>query len=164
MGKRRIYGIISSYPFYHFPACEKGRHILKQFFFSIEDTDSHGRHELMSGKCEKIHIQLLNVYGNMRRALCGICHHYGAVLMSDADDFLYRVLSSEHIGNLCDSRQPGAGCKGFSDLLLRQLPVLPALQEFQLRSRPARHHLPGQEIAVMLHDAHQDFISGAQAV
>lgn len=51
-----------------------------------------GAMSLRSGKCEKIHIQLLNGLWEYAVALCGICHHYGAVPMSE-DDFLFMGFS-----------------------------------------------------------------------
>ena len=95
----------------------------------------------------------------MRNALCSVAHEDRAVLMGDVRKLPDIITYSQDIGDLrhCDDLCPRA--HGASEALLRDAPIHIALDKAKDRTLSLRSLLPGQKIAVVLHDRDQDLIS-----
>ena len=116
----------------------------------------------MPGKCQKIHIQILYVHCHMGHALGSVCHEISACFMCQLCKTLDIVFAAQHIGYLGHGNDLRSVAQCLLKSFLGIFSVFGALQILHHRSGPGCRLLPGQEIAVMLHNAHQDLISRFQ--
>ena len=96
----------------------------------------------------------------MRRGLCSVDDHDCAMLMGQICDFFNRICNAQDIGNLCAGYN-GCLVRNLCQFALRQISLAVTFHIHQLCACLTRHHLPGQNIGMMLHDRNDDFISRA---
>ena len=65
----------------HFTACQKRGELLKQTVFAIKHTHSRWAEHFVSREGVKIHVELFDIDGHMRRRLGTIGNDNGTVLM-----------------------------------------------------------------------------------
>ena len=146
--------------FDHLAAGKEGRHLLQQRLPAVQHTDSHGAVDLMAGKGQEVRSQRLHIHGNMGRALGTVHHHDRAAPMSQLRDLPDGVHPAQNIGDLRAGHDFCFRCDESLHLIKVQRTVHFAFHEFQRRAGLAAYHLPWQQIAVVLHNGHQNLIPG----
>ena len=77
----------------------------------------------MSGKCQKIHIQILYIHCHMGNALGSVCHEISACLMCQLRKTLDIIFAAQHIGYLGHSND----LRSFAQCLLKGFTTAPVL-------------------------------------
>ena len=90
---------------YHFSAEKEGGHFFQKLLLSIYGSDSHRGIELMSGKCQKVHIQILHIHLGMGNGLGSVTNKYSSNFMSKLCKKLNVLNISKNIGNLSHCHQ-----------------------------------------------------------
>ena len=70
--------------FDHFAAGQERRHFFQPLHLAVQRTNSHRSQHLMSGKGQKIHIQLRHINRHMRHTLRAIRYQYDALFVTEA--------------------------------------------------------------------------------
>ena len=112
----------------------------------------------MAGKGQKIHIQHGHIHRQMRDTLGAVADKYRARFMGGCRERLYVVGTPEHIGQRRHRHDLRSLGKEALEPVEGERAVLFAFEENDLRPCPLRGLLPRQEIAVVLHDGHNDLI------
>ena len=81
----------------HLSSCQEWRHPVQQLFLPVQNADPHGGKHFMSGKCQKIHIQFLNIRASVRHTLCTVRHIICTILMCDSRQSLHIIHLPEDI-------------------------------------------------------------------
>ena len=89
----------------HVSAGFVGWHSFEEFFFPIENSYTVGSQHFVSGKNQKIAVNLFYINWNMRNALRGIYHSNCFIFLGKSDHFFYRVDTAQNIGSLGDRYQ-----------------------------------------------------------
>ena len=148
----------------HLAAVEERRHFVEQFAPAVQHADAHRRQHFVTGKGEKIDAEVPDVHGLVRRALRAVGDEDRAVAAAQFGKSFEIVFHAQHVGNVRHRRQPRARRQRRGERFRRQGAVRRAVGEFQRRAGSSRDLLPRQQIAVMLHDADEDLVAGAQKV
>ena len=127
--------------------------------FSIQHTDSHRTKHLVSGKCQKVHVQILHIHRHMRNALSAICHNSNSSLMADPGKCFDIIFHAQHIGYLCNGNNLRMFRNRISQIFFGDLTLLVTFYIFHNGSRSFCCLLPRKHIAVMFHNADQDLIT-----
>ena len=112
----------------------------------------------MSGKGIEIGIQALYIHLLMRRTLCSVYDDHGSVCMGKLRYLVDRSRHTIHVGCHGDRNQLCAR-SDLRKLLLRKRAFGIRLEIDQLCPCLLCHHLPGQDIAVMLHHRKHDLVA-----
>ena len=116
----------------------------------------------MSGKCQKIHIQILYIHCHMGNALGSVRYKISTGLMGDLCKMFDVIFAAQYIGYLGHGHNLRPITQSRAECFFGIFSILGTLQILYHSSCSSSCLLPGQEIAVVLHDAHQDFIPRLQ--
>ena len=145
----------------HFAAGEERGHLLQQGALSVQHADAHGAVDLVAGEGQEIRVQRLHVHGDVGRALGAVHHQHRAVLMGHVRQLADGVDAADDVGDVGHGHQlRPVGDEGLG-LVQVQAAVRLAVQEFQGRAGLAAHHLPGQQVAVMLQNGDHHLVPGS---
>jgi len=89
----------------HVPTAQKWRHFLKESRLSIEDAASHGSAHFMSGKSQKINVQIHHIHWDVGDGLSTIHQSDCPGIVCQTDDLACRIDGSKYIGHLCKCNQ-----------------------------------------------------------
>ena len=99
----------------------------------------------------------------MRDRLRSVHQHDGAVFVCGIDDALHRQHRPQHVGNVRDGHEPRAGIEQLQELIEQQLAAAIDRCDLQGAAGLFAHHLPGDDVRVMLEGRDENFIAGAEA-
>src|SRR5690606_9208219 len=77
-------------------------HFIQPFFFSIQNPHPRRSEYLVTGKCQKIYIEIADVDGQVLDSLCSVQQNRYLPFMSQPDNFPYGMDGSECIGDITD--------------------------------------------------------------
>ena len=75
----------------------------------------------------------------------------------------HRVHRAKHVGNVGDCQHPGLLIEQAGEGLEVQLAFRCHLNRHHFRTRALGNHLPGHDVGVVFHVAHQDLVTSLQA-
>ena len=143
----------------HLAAREKRRQLLQKLAPPVQRPDAHGPVELVAGEGEEVRAQLLYVDRQVRRALRAVHHQHRTHAVRQLRDRADGVFASEHVRDLLQRDDPCPCRDERFDLVEVQTAVRLTFHEFELRAGLTADHLPGKDVAVVLHRGDQDLIA-----
>ena len=114
---RSINSTISGDRIDHLSTTQERWHLIQQFFLSVEYTDAHRCKHFVSGKNQKIHMKVHNIYRNMRNTLRSVCYKNCPLFVNCFRQFSDVICTSQNIGNLGNCYNFCPGCYGISKLI-----------------------------------------------
>ena len=89
----------------HFPSPLPGRHLFQQRFLTIQNTHTGRTIQFMTGKHQKITIQLPDINRQMLHSLSCIHQYFCSHSVSPVNNGLHRIYRSQYIRNISHSHQ-----------------------------------------------------------
>ena len=146
----------------HAAAAEERWHALEQLRARPEHADAHGGAHLVSAERDEVAAQLANRHGHVRHRLRGVDADQspgGVGSLRDAPDVVDR---SQHVGLMAEADELGWRAEELVEPGEVEATVVGDVQEGKLETCAVRGQLPRNEIAVVLHDAEHDAITGRE--
>ena len=104
----------------HVTAALPGRHGFQQFPLAVEDANSGGPVNLVTGKSIKITIERLNVNSKMRGRLRAIHQHRHIEAMRHLNHLAHRIHCAQGVGNVRNGDQLGFRTKQLLEFIQQQ--------------------------------------------
>ena len=112
----------------------------------------------MTGKSEKVRVHFPDIDGHMGRALGAVHQDDRAFLMGQGNDLFHRIGHAHDIGHVADPNQFCPVRQFTFYLLIGNGAVRQAFQIDQTGLFLPGHHLPGEDVGMVLHNGNQDLI------
>ena len=158
VGQFRIGGTLTGDGFNHFAAGQEGRHFLQQLISTVQCTNAHRAVHLVTGEGQKISPQCLHIHRHVRGALSSVHHHNGTYPMGKVCNLTDGIDPTQYIGYMGHGNDLRPGRDQLFHLVQVNAAVHFAFNEAEHGAGLAAYHLPGQQIAVVLHDGDQHLI------
>src|SRR5437868_10326548 len=154
----RIFPVISGNCMCHVAASLVRRHRIESRTAHPQNANSHRTHHLVTGKCQKITIELANVNRKVRDRLRRVDQDLCSSLMRKTADLGRRIDDPEYIRHMRETDQLGA----LSELELQrsqiQIAVIENIHITKPRAFSLCQQLPWQHIRSVLRHGENDFI------
>ena len=159
VGQVIVGGVLKGDVLDHLATALIGGQTVEPRFLAVEDSHACGTIDFVPGEGEEVAIEVLHIDGHVGHGLCSVDEDGDAVLMSDADDFLHGVHRAEHIADVGAADEACAfGQQGFVGIH-EKFALVGHGDDFQHRPFALAHHLPRDDVAVVLHGADEDFVA-----
>ena len=137
------------YIFDHVPAQQEGFHVIKKFFFAVDDARTGRAEHLVSGKNHEITVQRLYVDFHMRHRLRAVIHDDGSNSVGSFNDFFSRHLHAQHIADAGEGYD-FSRCINLSQIVFRKMTCFVEIHIYQLRAGRTADPLPCHEVGMVL--------------
>lgn len=158
IGQSVISGLFKAYVLNHFATALIWRQAVEPVFLSIEHTHTCGAIDFVSGESKEVAVESLYIDWHVGHTLSTINEDRHIVLMSYAHNLANRVDGAQHVADVSAANEFG--------LVREQLLIRIKVECTQIchgydskdGSLSLAHHLPRDNVAMMLHRTDDDFI------
>ena len=148
----------------HLPAPLVGRHGLEQLLPSPEDADPRGAVHLVAGHRVEVAVEFPHFDLQVGRRLRSVHDHERSALPGEGGDLPHRVHRAERVRDMHQGDDARAVVQPRGEVV--EVEFAPVRDPGRRDRRPGGfgHHLPGDDVRVVLHLGEQHFVAGAERV
>ena len=164
VGQRSPGAALKEHLINHFATTEERWCLLQQLAPPPEEAHACGATKLVAGSHQPIAIQLLHINRQMGKALARIHQHAGANGVGERHHLCDGIEAAQGVADMHQRHQASTPVELSAQIIEIQLTGSGEAHMAQHGSRPRRHHLPGHQVAVVLHHRGEDLVSGLELI
>ena len=164
MGQRSPGAALKEHLINHFATAEERWGLLQQLTPPPKEAHACGAAELVAGSHQPIAIQLVHINRQMGKALAGIHQHAGANGVGESHHLSDGVEAPQGVADMHHRDQARAPVELSAQIVEIQLTTGCETHMPQHRPGARRHHLPGHQVAVVLHHRGEDLVAGLELI